>query len=257
MKTTTNIEELHQKVIDDPEAVAPRLAYAAACDARGDRDRAELIRGQIEDADLTRRRADGWTRFVHRETDLIEAHGEAWAGPIRTWVDRYWFFRGFVELIEIDASQFLANAEELYRLAPIRRLALKNVAPVVEELFSSPHLSRIVSLTMAVQQLGDREVEVLARSPHLRKLAWLSLRGNDVTVAGVEAMAASSGLPALVHVNFWGNPAYEDVREAVGEEMGQIVWIHRALHPLEHRYGRKAWLHTVEDHGHEILEAEV
>ncbi len=257
MTSTLELENLYQKVIENPDADAPRLAYATACDAAGEQERAEFIRIQIEDVERMRQRASGWSRNVHREMALIEAHGDTWAGPIRTRVDRIWFFRGFVEGIEIDARQFLANAEELYRLAPIRRLELKNVAPVVEELFSSPHLSRIASLTMEVQQLGDREVEVLARSPYLRKLAWLCLRGNDVTLAGVEAMAASSRLPSLVYVDFWGNPAHEDVREAVGEEMGQIVWIHRALHPLEHRYGRKAWLHTVEDHGHEVFEAEV
>jgi hypothetical protein len=34
------------------------------------------------------------------------------------------------------------------------------------------------------------------------------------------------------------------------------VWVAGGLFPLEHRYGRKAWLHTVEDHGREVFEAE-
>jgi uncharacterized protein (TIGR02996 family) len=256
MNPDMTLDELYQKVIEDPDADAPRVAYAAACDLAGNRDRADFIRLQMESAERIRRGASNWWEFVDRKLELRDANGEAWAGPIQTRVDGYEFFRGFVECITIDAKQFLASAEELYRLAPIRRLRLTNVAPVVEELFNSPHLSRIVSLTMEVQHLSDREVEVLARSPYLRKLAWLCLRVNDITMVGVEAMAASSALPALVYVDFWFNPVHELVREAVGIDQGQIVWIGTGLIPLEHTYGRKAWLHTVEDRGREVFEEE-
>ena len=175
-----------------------------------------------------------------------------------TWYD---FYGGFVEDIQLDAKTFLAQADELYRLAPIRRLALQGVAPVVDELFHSPHLARIVSLSLAHQKLGDRGIELLAASPYLGKLVSLDLPGNGITLAGVEAMAASSKLPSLKKVDLGGNPA-----ASVSEIVAVDGMDGRTMFPvgseegwkLEQRYGRKTWLHTVEDHGRrELMEVEL
>jgi hypothetical protein len=164
----------------------------------------------------------------------------------------YGFHRGFVEKIEIDAAEFLAHADELYRLAPIRRLNLKHVAPVLDELFRSPSLSRIVSLTFDYEHIVDRGVELLAQSRHLANLSWLDLDGNDITRAGLAAMMKSDRLPSLRFVSFRDNPIFgrgKELEEEYGDDQGHMVQLMDGLWPIEEELGRKTWLHTVRDLG--------
>jgi uncharacterized protein (TIGR02996 family) len=171
-----------QAVLDAPDAEAPRLAYAVLCEANGESKRGQFIRLQIETARRARAGRDDWWEPASQARELHETTSDAWAGPIHKRVTWYDFYGGFVEDIQLDAKDFLGQADELYQLAPIRRLALQNVAPVVEELFHSPHLARIVSLSLAHQKLGDRGIELLAASPYLGKLVSLDLPGNEITL---------------------------------------------------------------------------
>lgn len=254
------LEELFQAVIDDPDADAPRLAYAEGCEAAGQRERAQFIRLQVEAAVLARQPAGEWWRPARRADQMLEPHREEWAGPVGGRVAWYDFYRGFVEVVKLDAGAFLVQAGELYRLAPIRRLVLTGVKPVVGDLFASPYLGRIVQLSMERQGLDDRDLEVLAASPYLGKLAWLDLHWNPITVAGVEALAASSGLGALRYVGLAGTEA-DAASEVVGEDWDGTLFPNGPGAPgaaIERRHGRKAWLHTVEDNGgRRLREAEL
>ncbi|HKB01732.1 MAG TPA: TIGR02996 domain-containing protein, partial [Gemmataceae bacterium] len=115
-------------VLADPDADAPRLAYAgflAESSRTPDQARAEFIRVQI---DLARLPADdaGWPVRVGRERELLEKYRAVWEKPLR---DRFrpplaspgrwlksqlfgsgglWAFRrGFVENILAPAPTFL------------------------------------------------------------------------------------------------------------------------------------------------------
>src|SRR5262245_19453619 len=111
-------EAILQSVIDHPEDDAPRLVYADWCEDHGDPDRAEFIRVQVELARLAPRQdeysrlafVEGGTRSTYnridsvfaqvtaeqaalahgrypelkwREEELLAAHGERWAEPVR------------------------------------------------------------------------------------------------------------------------------------------------------------------------------
>lgn len=259
--TTTILPDLFQSVLQRPDDDAPRLAYADACAVAGDHERAEFIRLQLDTTTRMRAGRDDAWELDGRARSLLDVHRDAWARAIGARVEWCGFYRGFVEAIQLDAAKFLACADELYQLAPIRRLILTGVSHVVDALFSSPHLARIVSLSVARQELGDRGVELLANSPYLGKLASLDLRWNGVTLNGIEAMAASSKLPALISVSLWGNPA-SSASEAVGIDGvdGRTLFPHGSEDGsnIEAKYGRKRWLHTVEDHGRrELNEAEL
>lgn len=251
--TAADLDELFRDVVRQPDADSPRLAYAAACEACGDRDHADFIRIQLAYRDHLRAGGGEWFEDTRRELDLDNAHGRAWAGDIATRVSSYGFFGGFVERIKLDAKQFLATADELYRLAPIRRLSLTSVAPVLEELFRSPHLGRLVRLSLEYEELGDRAAEVIARSPQLRKLAWLDLSVNNITRSGLEALAKSDKLPSLRKVDLTGNPVFKEVEESVGDDQGHIVDVGEGLFEIEKRYGRKTWLHSTLDNGRRYL----
>jgi uncharacterized protein (TIGR02996 family) len=244
-------------VLAAPDDDAPRLAFAQAAQDAGDRERAEFIRIQVEYVQYLRAGSHGRFEPFQRERQLESTHRKEWAGPIETRVRAYNFGRGFVERISMDAREFLSSAAELYELAPIRRLILRNAADVSEELFASPHLDRIVSLAFEGPPIGDDGARRLAASPHVRKLAWLSLERSNITSTGLEALAASTNLPGLQYVNFFGNPVELDATEHVGEENGQVVWIEVGLTEIEKRHGRKVWLHPVEDHGYrKVVEPE-
>lgn len=246
-------------VLADPDADAPRLAFADACEAR-EPERAEFIRLQVETARRLRTGDPSYRDPARRAEQLLAPHRASWVGPIAqrvTWCELY---RGFVEDIELDAAQFLATAPELYRLAPVRRLILKKAKPVIAELARSPHLARIVMLVLADQGLDDRDAQALAASPHLGKLVWLDLARNKIGMPGVEALAAATSLPKLRKLALIGNPA-GDVREEVAYDAldGAVsnADVSDAAYALEQRFGRKAWLHTVEDLGRELRAGEL
>jgi uncharacterized protein (TIGR02996 family) len=250
--TKADLPSLLQSVLGNPDQDIPRLAYADACASSGDEVLARFIRLQI-DAFRKRRAGHSDAYLPSSEArDLSDKYGDGWAGPIRDRVQWLNFHRGFVEEIKIDAQRFLETADELYKMAPIRKLWLTGVKPVFEHLMQSPHLKRIVALCLEFQQLADADVKVLAMSPNLGKLALLGLRGNDVTVAGVEILAASTTLPSLKQVDFTGNPA-NVVKEIVSNDIlsPDVVFASGSeeAYRIEQIYGRKTWLHTVEDHG--------
>jgi hypothetical protein len=153
-------------------------------------------------------------------------------------VDGCGFFRGFVELVELDAAKFLETAAELYRRAPIRHLILTGVRPVAAALFASPQLRRILSLGLLRNNLGDAEVAILARSPHLGRLTWLDLTLNSVGSAGVEALAASPDLPRLGYVGLRSNPV-DDPTPTHADGYDQTSPAARALMT---KYGPRDWL---------------
>jgi len=255
-----DLNALYTAVVDNPEDDAPRLAFAAACDALGDTERADFIRIQVAHRQYLRaKRPVGEFPDLYREFALKKTHGPAWAGPINGRVRRYGFAGGFVEWIEVSASQFIAEAEQLHRLAPVRKLTLTGVSEVLESLVQCPHLDRIVSLDLGGQHIGDRGAELLAGSDHLRKLAWLDLPSNDITSAGLEALAATDKLPALQAVDFYNNPVANEVDEPYGNDQGQIVWVGDGaqLLPVEQRHGRKRWLHRVWELGPNFSEIEL
>lgn len=252
MSTSSDLDRAMAQVIADPDPDAPREDCAAAFDRHGDQERARFIRLQLE---ATRReRANGEDWQPAGEADKILAtgnHRARWAGRIAeiVGIDSCWFFRGFVEKIGVDARTFLENADHFFALAPIRRLTLTNVAPVVDRLFSSVHLERIVSLTIAHQDIGDRGVALLAASPHLRKLAYLHLVGNGITRNGIVSLMQTKNLPSLRYADLVGNPGYDDcLGPTFFEDQGQAVYYDEEL-PIEAEYGRKTWLHTVQDMG--------
>ena len=242
---------LLRAVIANPDDDQPRLAYARYMDDDQD-PRGEFIRVEIELNRLNGNQEEPeLLPLAEKSHSMIEQYGKALAGPIGSLVDNYSFERGFVELVELRAQRFLELASQLFSLAPIRHLDLREVRPVTRELLSSPYLSGIRSLSLENNQLTDRDVEDLAQSPHLTQLRWLSLADNLVGIAGAEALADSRNLPNLRYVHFAGNPV--NPNQQFGQDQGVIVesWMPDEGRELERRHGRIPWLraepHTIYD----------
>src|SRR3954462_10245377 len=111
-----SLAALAMEVVARPGDEDVREAYAEKV-RRSDPERAERIRLQLKTARMRRTGVDTYP-LATRESDLIRAHHARWAQPISQYVSGYDFFRGFVELVTVDAEWFVESADELYNLAP-------------------------------------------------------------------------------------------------------------------------------------------
>jgi uncharacterized protein (TIGR02996 family) len=239
---------LRRAVLDDPDSDAPRLAYADWCAQQADpvtRARAELIRRQIELGNTPRRVVEtgGANGLFTAIAGLLDTHRDAWAAPVRPWVDAFTFRCGFVELVELSAAAFLAHGAELFDAAPIRHVDLHAVRDVDERLFESPSFSRLRSLGLDRCGLYDIHLQLLAHSPQVKGLRWLSATANNLQNGGYAALAASPHTRALAYADFLGNPV--DPVERLGIDSAVVVAVEMpaAGLALEQRFGRLEWLH--------------
>jgi len=193
-------------VCGHPENEALRLAYATEIKA-SDPDRALLIELQLEHRAARRRGIEPDQRRVR---ELVAAHGARWAGWLIPGVaQRYEFYGGFVELLEVDAAKLLSSSPYLIaQHAPIRHLRVRQAKAHVDELAGLDRfgglvlkmLSRLVSLDVSNCELEDADIETLVRSPHLGGLRMLDISGNPTGIGALRAIARA-GLPALQYVD--------------------------------------------------------
>jgi len=235
-------------VIARPDDDAARLAYADAIVHR-DAERAELIEVQVKLAHGRREhyKPENKSELYRREQALLNRRAQAWAASLGDLVLAYNFRRGFPEEVTMDTQTFLARHDELYQRSPVLHLTLRDARGHTAELFASPALSRLHSLSLYKCNVGDEGAIHLASSPHLRNVRWLDLSFNDIGTPGLEAIAASANLPSLGYLGFTANKV-EDPTPSIGgiEENGLV---HDMEHPesgreLVRRFGERAWLTT-------------
>ena len=243
------LETLHAEILRNPDSDEPRIAFAEAI-RDSDPPRAELIRVQLQIIQSLRAnapvldRSDGYTR----ERILLDKHKDGWIAPVAAvrGVKHVGLMRGFPEYVRMTARDFLDQGERLYALAPIRHLSVEGVQPHARELFESPLLARIRTLSLRKLQFGDDDARLLAASRHLGKLCWLDLGANRIGQAGLEALAASPNIAALRVLDFADNVA-QDPTPQVGEtdiNSGEVMWlsITPEARELEARFGKRSWL---------------
>ncbi|MGH1347827.1 MAG: hypothetical protein ACRBN8_40105 [Nannocystales bacterium] len=236
---------LRQAVLDDPDAEAPRVDYAAWCDQQPDvatQARGEFIRLQIG---LEKYTPGGTSRGDQRLRmfELSDRFANTWAQPLAPWVSKREFHRGFVEYVTLSAANFLAHAKDLFALAPIRHVDLTDVRNVNESLFASPWLATLRSLGMDAVGLHDIHMQLLGASPHAAQLGWLSAEDNHLTTNSYAALAASTTLPRLRFARFSGNTV--DPVEQLGMDGEEVVAVHMPDEgvALEQQHGHLEWLH--------------
>ncbi len=199
-----------QAIFENPDDETPRLIYADWLEERGD-PRGQFI--QVECAleklgpdDPLRRELE-----VQREALAFE-HEEEWFGPLVRlisvgpdgggWVRSR---RGFPHLLCVFAETFLRHAEEIFRLAPVRELALLRAGPHVRALAACVQLTRLSSLDVVGARMGDEGARLFAASPHLRGLRALNLSTNNIGPAGARALAGSRYLASLQELRLRDN----------------------------------------------------
>jgi uncharacterized protein (TIGR02996 family) len=190
-----------------PDDDAPRLVYADALAESGDPAdvaRAEFVRVQLALARLPA----GHPRtgpLVARQTDLLQQYHAAWTAPVKGLVAGAEFRRGLLDAVSVDAGQFLAVGEELFRRLAIRRVRLLDVTRHLGRLVASPLLGRFPELDLAGTDLGNGGLHVLLRSPHLVSVESLDVSFNGLDDRGAARLAEADTIPALRHLTATDN----------------------------------------------------
>ncbi len=191
-------------VIARPDADAPRLVFADWLDDGGDHSRAEFIRTQLAAASLPphdRRRA----ALLLQEERLLADHTLAWVAPLAGLATAPVFRRGFVEVVNQTARQFLTSAETLFARAPVRELHLLDLGSHLDAVFDSPHLARVIALTVFAQHKGEPLAQAVAECTHLRGVTRLDLGRNEIGCDGLRRLADSPHLGELAELDLASN----------------------------------------------------
>jgi uncharacterized protein (TIGR02996 family) len=190
-----------QAVCADSNNVGLRLIYADFLEEQGD-PRADFIRVQCELASLPEH-DDRRTALEERELALLNRHGAAWVNQLELAYRPCRFRRGFVESLTMGADEFLANAERLLRLTPLREVHLTTLGSA-EALADSPFLGRLSHLRVGV--VSNSDVVALCRSPYLGRLRGLTLAGSQLGLEGMRALLACSALGGLRELGLHDSP---------------------------------------------------
>jgi uncharacterized protein (TIGR02996 family) len=190
-------EVLLRAVLAEPEADAPRLAYAdhlLTSSRPADQARAEFIRVQV---DLARLPADDprWPGLVGRERELLDQYRAAWEKPLRDrfrpslatpgrWLRSHlfgggglWGFRrGFVEHIHAPAASFRAEDAAIFGHTPVRRVVLAHASEYVGALAADPRLNSLASLHLVGNMELDEELHRLAAGARAAGMRVLEFR---------------------------------------------------------------------------------
>jgi uncharacterized protein (TIGR02996 family) len=173
-------ETLLQAIIDDPDDDMVRLVYADWLDDRGQSERAEFIRVQIELARLPFE-DERISELQAREFRLLARHGMTWLNGATSGT----FHRGFREEWEFDRPVLFAlTGAKLCAHHPVRCIAFGNQdeggwGKIVAE---SPHLAGIEAIRLCWhlphRPLKFQDVFTVLSSPHLTRLTALDLGGG-------------------------------------------------------------------------------
>lgn len=218
MHVMTYEEAFIQAIRETPDDDTPRLIYADWLEEHGQADRAEFIRVQCQLERSTEAEPDH-SVLSARVEELLRGNWNEWVGPLRAivgpWRDRYgeqWigeeyhcdglhrFQRGFVDILALDAENFLRNVEHLKRLVPLRELRLFRAARCCDRLAKEAILAGLSVLSFMDYYdafLTADDAPELAKSPYLHSLSALYLGRNSLGDDGVEALVTA---PWLIHV---------------------------------------------------------
>jgi uncharacterized protein (TIGR02996 family) len=205
-------------IVENPDDNHVRLVYAdwleeqeysTPREAEVARARAAFIRLEIEMAGMMVDRdsepAD-WEqpRFYElkaRASALYDRHRRDWFGNLDRLTAVSRTHRGCVNHIALSARKFIANGEEIYRLAPtIGTVLIGQLGRNMPSLAGCPALRHVRELAFFGSPVCGREAEHLATSPFLGNLRVLTIRGvrnAQIGARGARALARAETLTAL------------------------------------------------------------
>jgi uncharacterized protein (TIGR02996 family) len=230
-------EAFLQTIREAPDDDGARLIYADWLEDNGQPDRSEFIRVQIQ---LTRLPADAPERepLASREKQLYQQHNDDWtAGLVDLGTTVWKYERGIAHSAHSTTGKFVANAEQVFRLAPLLRdMRLSGAGKYRQELAALPYLAQLTGLSIIdgtrptllqagalalaaspyltnLERLelhwtgiGDRGLAALAQSPAVARLESLALEDNRIGLVGLTALAQARPLGGFTELDLSRNP---------------------------------------------------
>ena len=179
----------------DPEADAPRLAYAGWLEQRGDAERGEFVRLCVRSSGLP-----SWgpaRALAHRRAaELERKHCKAWLAELPALAGGRWSMeRGVYDAAGFDS--FTAFDKSRAALpSSLRMLVFHNLRSPVR-LFACPDLAKTRGLRLAGCNLSPEGAVLLARCPHLAQLERLELSAGSLNEESLRALAEAPWLEQL------------------------------------------------------------
>jgi uncharacterized protein (TIGR02996 family) len=235
-------------ILDAPEEDAPRLVYADWLEEQGD-PRGEFIRLQVEaarGADPLRRR-----ELQRSAAAILEIHEAEWLAPIRSFLARWQFRRGFVEAIDIETLHFLSRAERIWEVEPVTSMNLLGVGQFGSAIAVVPQLTHLRRLNVGIHatlgddgfepltttpylvnlrvlnawgcRLGDASARAIAVSPNLHRLSILDLSNNRIGSSGAFALARSPYLQHISKIRLYRNAIGTEAAQGLRVRFGRNV----------------------------------
>jgi ATP-dependent DNA helicase RecQ len=197
-------QALLKTVLENPDDVTMRLAYAAKLEEHGD-PRGEFIRVQCRLAEMPA--GDRQRRpLEERVRELLKEHEAVWVRPFRALVTAWEFHRGFVEWARLPAEEFLRGGGELFRFEPVRCLHVHGMSDLnVSLVLASWHLMRLTGLDLSGNVLKTAGLRALLDSTRLGGLRELHLNGCGLGDAGVALLAKSRRVATLAALSLDDN----------------------------------------------------
>lgn len=179
-----------KEIVAHPADREVRLVFADWLEEQGD-PRGELIRLQIQLEGMTPDDR-GYATIRKRERALFRQHMLFGQLPAR--VSGWEFRAGFIERIELTLTAFLKHGREIFERNPVQHATLKAKSAKLEKIAQMPELSKLRSIELRGNQLGNAGLRTLLDSPHLTNLRSLTVYSNQLTD---EAIAHLARLPVL------------------------------------------------------------
>jgi uncharacterized protein (TIGR02996 family) len=217
-----------QTIIENPDDDAPRLVYADWLEENGEPERAEFIRVQCTLRHLAKQDTSRARPLAEREKELLDRHKAEWRPriPALRRALRVTFRRGFVERVTVEARSFVAGADELFRLAPIRRVRLYwgadppyERARLMQTIAAMPQLARLHALHLGDGFIGSDGVRALSVSEYLAGLKRLNLRGCHIGERGVRALVEAPWFANLTVLDLSNNDINAGAAHALGAQL--------------------------------------
>jgi hypothetical protein len=134
--------------------------------------------------------------LVQTERTLLNANREAWKEWLPEWVTGYEFRRGFIEWIQCQAADFIAQSDCIRQRTPLQGARLDGKQPIAVAILRSRALEGLRSLTLSVK-VPPLAWDHLAVCPYLSQLAELEILSSAHMDELVSALVSSSSLPAI------------------------------------------------------------
>lgn len=190
-----------KEILANPADREVRLVFADWLEENGD-PRGELIRLQIQLEEM--KPSDrGYGTVRKKERALFKEHSLFGRLPNR--VSDWEFRAGFIEKIELTLTAFLKHAGEIFEHNPVQHAVLKAKSAKLEKIAQVPELSRLRSLELRSNHLGNAGLRTLLESPHLTNLESLTVYSNGITNEGVAQLARNPNLSGLTELKIAWN----------------------------------------------------